>query len=324
MARLLDQIKGHATVIQNLLEMNAKFRLHPVLLFIGPSGVGKKKVALGLAQALVCEKTPNACGICGPCLRIEKNSSESLKLLQPQGAQIKIEQTRELQDWLSLRALGKARVVILDDADKLNVQAANSLLKTLEEPGENVFFILIAQSQNSLLTTIRSRAQTVRFGALGPEDLQSLTGAPAWAVISSQGQLNRLSSLLTPEYETFRKSWLEVFMSIQESDKRSWAFTQVKELASDRETALQMVSLWQQFVRDISFMSVGLEPIIHADRMNGFKEFSHLSGECISELNQCALQAERDLNGNIDRGIVLENLWWQSQKSMARSRHDNG
>src|SRR5262249_37291621 len=130
MARILDNVKGHHETIASLMDMRKKNRLHPVLLFVGPAGVGKKKVAIGVAQMLVCEKTPEACGVCGPCIRVEKNSSESLRLVAPQGTQLKVEQAREVQDWLSYKQLGTSRIVILDDADKLNPQAANSLLKT--------------------------------------------------------------------------------------------------------------------------------------------------------------------------------------------------
>lgn len=314
MARILDSVKGHKTVIQNLLIMREKSRLHPVLLFVGPSGIGKKKIAMGLAQSLACEKLALACGVCGPCLRIEKGSSESLKVIAPQGAGIKIEQTREIQDWLSLRSLGQARIVILDDADKLNPQAANSLLKTLEEPPENAFFILISQSLSSVMTTIRSRSQTVRFGALSLHDLHELTGASNWAIVSSQGQLSRLESLMTPEYDAFRKAWLDVFLSTRDREKKSWAFSQSKDLAVDRETAMQMLSLWQQFVRDVSFLNLGLEPIIHSDRTNAMKEYSQLNSEAISKMVQLTTEAERDISSNVDRGIVLENLWWQTQK----------
>lgn len=319
MARLLDSIVGHSEQIQKLCEAIEKSRLAPVLLFVGPAGIGKKRVALALAQTLVCENSNKACGTCGSCIRIEKASSEALILISPQGTQIKIEQTRELQNQISLRSVAKNRIVIIDDADKINIQAANSLLKTLEEPPENTYFFLISQSLSSALPTIRSRSQIVRFSPLKTTEIKKLSSAPDWAVISSQGQMNRLENLTHPEFEQLRQSLHEVFHSTKEGNaRRAWAFALLKELATDRETALQMIGLWQQYVRDLTFLVCGTTPLIHADKINEYKDLAHLAPESMDFLNQKVLQAERDILGNIDRTLVLENLWNDTKKALVR------
>src|SRR5690606_28241588 len=94
--------------------------------------------------------------------------------VEPQGANIKIEQARQIVKFVELAHTG-ARAVILNDAHLLNAHAANSLLKTLEEPPAKTWFFLIAPSAAAVLPTLRSRSQLIRFGALSKEAIQKLT-----------------------------------------------------------------------------------------------------------------------------------------------------
>lgn len=315
MGRLLDTVKGHDKIIRDALDAIARSRLAPTLLFVGPEGVGKRQVALGLAQALVCETSTTACGTCGPCLRAEKGSSESILVIQPLGAQIKVEQTRQIQDWISFKSLRKARVVIINDAEKLNPQSANSLLKTLEEPPPDTYFFLIAPSQSSVLTTIRSRSQILRFGTLSKTELATLNNNKyqEWALSSAQGQASRLSVLSNPELDELRKKVFQVFISTS-GKNLSWAFLQLKELAEDREKALQITVFWQQFVRDLFFKHQDVQPLIHGDL--DYSPLSGLSDETLESLSTLSLQTEREIQSNVDRILSLENLWKKTHQEI--------
>jgi DNA polymerase-3 subunit delta' len=313
MARLLDQVIGHQPTIARALSAIESDRLAPTLLFTGPEGVGKRKIALGLTQALVCEKSKTACGMCPACLRVEKGSSESLLYVEPQGAQIKIEQARQIQDWLSFKSITKHRIVLINDAHKLNSQSSNSLLKTLEEPPENVFFFLIAPSQSSVLPTIRSRAQILKFGSLTNAELAKISSVDSWIVASSQGQASRLQSLAQAELNDFRKSSFQVFLSSLNNNV-SQSFLQIKELAEDRDKALQIISFWQQFVRDLLYSKHGLAPLIHSDF--DYYSFNEVEREGLEDLVALTFQAERDIGSNVDRILVLENLWRSTHEVM--------
>src|SRR4051812_15628421 len=155
---IFEKINGHDQQIRALTEAVTKNRLPQSLLFVGPSGIGKKLVALGLAQVLVCERRKpsetKACGECGPCVRVARQSSEDLLFIEPQGASIKIEQAHEILRFISLRRLGRARVIIINEAQLLGPQAGNALLKSLEEPPGETFFILVTQNSGAILTTI--------------------------------------------------------------------------------------------------------------------------------------------------------------------------
>ena len=150
---------GHEDVIAELEAIMKQGRMPHAVLFIGPEGIGKQLVARIMAASLFCEKqngTP--CGECFPCRQFFSNQHPDFFFLSPEGNSIKIEQIRQLQ--------GDKRIVIIDKAELMTVQSANSLLKTLEEPQGDVIFILLAHSRQSLLDTILSRCQVFNFQPL--------------------------------------------------------------------------------------------------------------------------------------------------------------
>jgi DNA polymerase III subunit delta' len=143
-------------------------------LFAGPPGVGKQMAAVALAKALNCRTLPDdACDTCGDCRKIDKavHPDVFLVTLPDNRKSIPVESIRGLERRLSVRPHeGLAKVVIIDPADQMTVSAANAILKTLEEPGPGRFLILVTCKLSSLLPTVRSRCQLVRFNAL-PEDV---------------------------------------------------------------------------------------------------------------------------------------------------------
>jgi DNA polymerase-3 subunit delta' len=228
MARINESTLGHKEQINKLIFLREKNRFPPSVAFIGPSGVGKKRVALSFAQSLVCENSQEACGHCGPCIRIEKQQSESLFIVKPDGEAakpaIKVDDVRGLLDSLSLASIGKARVVVIDSAHLMNDQAANALLKNLEEPTENVYFILIANEIQQLLPTIRSRVQVIRFSGLVYEDVRTIKpNLPDWAYRSCRGQISQLEALTSKQGLSERKEALDLFEQFCFNDEFSSA-----------------------------------------------------------------------------------------------------
>src|SRR5690606_11227140 len=117
-------------------------KLFPVLLFFGPGGVGKKLVAKTLIQDMFCE-TRNHCGNCPACTKILREEFESLHILKPEGNFIKVDAVRDLMQKLTLQNLHSSNVILVEDAERLNPQAADALLKTFEEPPPNPYFFLL-------------------------------------------------------------------------------------------------------------------------------------------------------------------------------------
>ncbi|MBE6112059.1 MAG: DNA polymerase III subunit delta' [Peptococcaceae bacterium] len=148
-------------------------------LFAGPEGVGKKQTALALAQYLNCAapdlNTFTSCGNCPSCIQSVSGSQPDILMLEPDGASIKIEQIRTLLSKVSLRSYENAyKVIIINDAHLMTEQAANCLLKTLEEPTDNTVFILITAQVQNLPVTIFSRCQQISFHLLSPSVIQDI------------------------------------------------------------------------------------------------------------------------------------------------------
>jgi DNA polymerase-3 subunit delta' len=158
---------------QQLVQRQTEGRLPHAMLFNGIEGLGKRQVAHKFAMALLCERPDEQfmpCGNCRSCTQFRANSHPDFHLIEPSeaGKAIKIDQIRSLIDRFSLAGhYGRYRVAIIDQADSMTLAAANSLLKSLEEPPERTLLILVTSSCSTLPATILSRCQKVHFDAPG-------------------------------------------------------------------------------------------------------------------------------------------------------------
>jgi len=170
-----DQILGHDRPLRVLHRALATGRVAHAYLFWGPDGVGKERVATALAATLLCADPEalargGACGACGPCRKVAGGSHPDLHVLAPRGASLPIADVRAFQESLSYQAFERGRkVAIIRDAFRMTREAANALLKTLEEPPAGTHIVLLAHHRNQLLPTLVSRCQSLRFDAI-PED----------------------------------------------------------------------------------------------------------------------------------------------------------
>lgn len=171
-----DQQWGH---LDGLLQQQ---KLPHAFLLSGSAGVGKKRFALAFAQYLMCEspKLSMACGECRQCLLNLANTHPDIKNLEPAevGKQIKVDEIRDLVAYLSHTSQqGGYKVAILAPAEAMNVNAANALLKSLEEPAAKTLLLLLTDNLGQLLPTIRSRCQLVKFPLPSREAALSWLGA---------------------------------------------------------------------------------------------------------------------------------------------------
>ena len=156
---------------QRLQQARQQGRLPHALLFSGPRGVGKERFALALSQSLLCpdrDGEGRPCGVCRHCHLLQSGSHPDFQWVVPEAesksGEIKIEAIRELTGGAALTAQsGGYKVVIIQPAHRMNKAAANSLLKTLEEPTRETLIILLTEHPARLLPTIRSRCQQVLF-----------------------------------------------------------------------------------------------------------------------------------------------------------------
>jgi DNA polymerase-3 subunit delta' len=171
----LRTIIGHEKQIRLLTRALASGRIGGAYVFAGASRLGKKTVAAAFAAALNCEAGGDdacgSCGSCGSCRRVADRNHPDVVFVQPDGATLRIAQIRELQRQISLRPHeGRYKVFVVTDAETMRPEAANALLKTLEEPPGAGVLVLTTSSVDALLPTIRSRSQELRFLPVTVED----------------------------------------------------------------------------------------------------------------------------------------------------------
>jgi DNA polymerase III subunit delta' len=176
-------IAGHQRLLALLSRATARDTLPPSLLLAGTSGIGKRRTAMAVAEALNClapRKTgtfeTDACGECASCRRIARGVHADVVVLEPgETGTIKTDVVRDVIDRANYRPFeGRRRAVIVDEADALMESAQNALLKTLEEPPQASVFILVSSMPDALLPTVRSRCRPLRFGDLTPAEVAAV------------------------------------------------------------------------------------------------------------------------------------------------------
>lgn len=158
----LGEITGCEQITGNLLYSIQHGRVSHAYLLAGPEGSGKEALARALAIALLCSAPAkgDACGYCRSCRQAENHNHPDLHYIQPAGSSIKIEQIRSVLRRASFRSYqGGRQVFLIKQAEAMTVEAANCLLKTLEEPARDTVFILLAARPQALLPTVLSRCQ---------------------------------------------------------------------------------------------------------------------------------------------------------------------
>lgn len=176
MATAPNMRREHAEAM--LLQSLAEGKLSHAYVFSGATGTGKLRTALALARALFClaqtssEEGHRACGHCAECRKIDNGNHPDLIRVAPDGASIKIDQIRELQRGFAYQAeKNRPRMYIIQEAEKMTIQAANSLLKFLEEPGQGIIAVLLTDHAHALLPTIASRVQRVTFAPMSATEI---------------------------------------------------------------------------------------------------------------------------------------------------------
>lgn len=224
-----DKIIGHSQQIERLKRLIAEKFVPHALLFIGPAGIGKRLTAHVFAQAVLCDNRENqACQVCPSCKAFNAHNHPDFYELVPEGASLKIDQIRLLQKEAAFTPrLNQGRVFIIDEAEKMTVQAQNSLLKILEEPPQQVMFILIASNRENLLETIFSRCQEIRFELVALDQVRTALIQVGWpqekaeiAAKISQGRIAAAFRFLEPNGLVLRQfacEWLTNLLEIPAS-----------------------------------------------------------------------------------------------------------
>jgi DNA polymerase-3 subunit delta' len=307
-----ELIIGHERQKDILRRAVSADRLAHAYLFEGPEGIGKRLMALALVRAIFCENG-NGCGDCAPCRKVDHNNHPDLHLFEPDGKQIKIEQIRELQRELSFRPLeAKKKVCLIDQADKMNPSAANSLLKTLEEPTDNTLIILLSSRPEALLVTVRSRCQRLPFSRLPQKNIEEALqnnrdldprSAHVLAALAEGSFLRALGR----DQDFYLEKRREILKSVTGLSPASILplLELAKEMATEKEQAPDLLEVLQSFYRDLLVYQQGRpeNALINIDLMEKIKRVSRHE-DTFSLLRK--LEAIQDCRKNLDRNVNLQ------------------
>lgn len=317
-------IVGHEAAVKLLDSSLKNGRLSHAYLFLGPAQVGKMTLALNLAQALNCGGSDKPCGTCSSCKRIMESKHADVQVLAPAGrAEVSIDQIRELERYASLKPFeGGCRVFIIDNAELMSTEAANCLLKTLEEPPPFVYIILLSINEKALLSTILSRCQKLELRPVAvsaikkalmerwrvkPEDAPVLarlsSGCTGWAVQASAD----------PKTLSRRGEQLQALIEAAKSD-RIGKFSCSADIAGrfrkDRSEAQNLLSLWISWWRDLLLIKSGCRDIItnvdHQETL--FREEACYDIIDIRNFITSLMQAGTLLKNNANPRLVLDVL----------------
>lgn len=172
----LRAVLGQKKALHLLLNTLKTGRVPSALLFTGEPGIGKRYTAFNYAKALNCVTlSDDSCDSCPSCKKIDSGIHPDVISIGPERGEIRIEEIRSIEEALSFRPFeGKRKVVIIDEAEKMNQSASNAFLKTLEEPPPGSVIIMITSSPDALLPTIRSRCCKVDFSPIPERDAESI------------------------------------------------------------------------------------------------------------------------------------------------------
>jgi DNA polymerase-3 subunit delta' len=308
---------GNRKIIDRLRRKLREARFPHGLIFSGPDGVGKHTCALMIAKALNClNASPgDFCGQCAACRKIESGSHPDVVTVsvEDEATQIKIAQIRQLLNTLELQPLeGRNKIFIIHPADLLNVEAANALLKGLEEPPENSFFILITVNVHELLLTVRSRCQVYNFTPLSLDEIRQHGIADELTVRWSQGSIGRARSLNIAELKTERAIVLDFMETVANAKEEHFQDLMgvSAELGRAKQEFESRLAIMAVLIADLLYIKEGAqERLVNVDiRDQLVKLASRESTERLIKMGEFLRFIESSLKTHVNKQMLTDVL----------------
>lgn len=332
-------IIGHEWATTYLQQSIASGRDSHAYLLSGPPAIGKRLLARLLAQALLCERNDGVpCGQCRACRKVIAGSHPDLRVagMDRQAALLglkddeaarqkvlRIETIREFQRDLTLKPYeGRRRVFVLHDAERLSDQAANGLLKTLEEPPPYAVLILVADTEGDLLPTVVSRCRPLRLRPLPRSEVldalhaRNVSEADAALLAAwSGGRIGwALAMLDAPDELEARQTRLDTLIALPtqgRSARFAWAEERSKQYrAGEQQEVFAWLDAWQGWWRDLLLAAAGCpEQVTNLDRRATIDKLAarHNPAQITTFMQRVATSAQQ-LRENANPQLVLENL----------------
>jgi DNA polymerase-3 subunit delta' len=317
---MFSDVIGHKEVVDRLRNAIRSGRIANAYIFSGPADVGKEFVAINFAKALNClSNGEDSCDECISCRKIDDGNHADVMVIRPEGTRLKIDQMRSLQRQGSYRAMeGNYKVYIITEAEKMTAEAANSLLKTLEEPPGAMVLILLTSVYSALLPTIRSRCQSLKFSLVPQivlrDELMKRFELPEskakWAALRSQGRVGRASKLAKEdEEEEAREQGSEDFLArsfVPNGVSLLHIFRKAESLGKAQDS-LDFLLSWY---RDLLLVKQGssLRPLlIHSDKEDDLEKMARSYSDVqIEKFIRTILRTQDLIQRNVNSALALE------------------
>jgi DNA polymerase-3 subunit delta' len=314
------QIIGHDWAVMLLRRSLAAGRVAHAYLLTGPPKIGKSTLALALAMALNCEDADPPCGRCRSCSKTLKGVHPDVQLVEGQGKadRIQIGQIRDVQRDSALTPYeGRHRVIILERADRATAEAANSLLKTLEEPPAHVVLVLTAVHPETMPTTVVSRCQRLDLRPASRNEIEkALTGrgaSPSHARVLAQLSGGRVGWALDAFGDDTileqRERDLNQVLALMASDRverLEFALT----ASQDPVTARRQIELWTTLWRDVLLLHCpGEGHVVNVDWIQSLRPLAkQTSLEQARSMIRALQTTAEQLESNVNTRLALEGL----------------
>ncbi|MEE8348325.1 MAG: DNA polymerase III subunit delta' [Acidobacteriota bacterium] len=314
---------------QPVVDLMRTGHLPPASLFSGIDGIGKKTLALSLAALANCKGSDRTdlCGECSSCLKAAAGQHSDIRLFEPLKGTLKIDAMRELNREIRFRPFeGRFRFFIIDQAETMTEEAANSILKSIEEPPESSRIILISAYPYRLLPTIRSRCQMFPFHPLSRTQIQdylrdhgSVENVEMTSAYS-EGSIGRAREMDLQETLADRDLMLDLLTSWCSRQSFSAVYQKCEQppLKTDlknRDRVQHYLDLLQILGEDLYFLHVETpQRVINRDRIEEIGHISHALGlNWIRSFHYHIGQAKREVDQYVNPLMCFETLWIMSR-----------
>lgn len=316
-------VKKQANIHELFSKMIQNQTIQHAYLFEGVAGAGKKEMALWIAKALFC---PNyfehnePCGTCHQCQRIDTHQHPDIIEIKPDGLSIKVAQVRELKAEFSKSGVeSKRKLFIIEDVEKMTQNAANSLLKFLEEPDGETTALLLTTAKQRLLPTILSRCQVIHFPVQPLEkrirelEARGLTLSQASLTSRVTHDADKAIELANDEefQDTVKTVW-NWFKLLAKQDEQAFIFVQTELMSTvkERESYQFVIDLLIIIYRDLLNLTYSDSvTLAFLNQESNMKQFAaQLSSRKLIEVLEQLLEAKKKLNSNVAAQGVFEDI----------------
>jgi DNA polymerase III subunit delta' len=325
------RVIGQESVISLLNHGLEKNNLSHAYIITGPRHIGKMTLAIDIAEAINCEKKNPPCGKCESCLKIQQGKHADVQVISVTSesddneskarTEISIDDIRQIQHTVSLPPFeGKHKAFIIEGAELLSTEAANCLLKTLEEPVTQVVFILLTANTSLVLETVVSRCQKLSLNPVPAIEIEKALIADYKIEPDKASVLSRLShgcfgwALSAAQDEKILESYCEKrtkaidVITCNLNERFNYANTLSTQFGKDRASVFEILGIWVDLWRDMLLLKVGFkEAIINVDIESTLMEWANdnsITG--IRDSIKAIQDAEVRLNQNANPRLVLE------------------